>query len=198
MTTPTMTWTRLTRRLGSDHNPLRRRSDLIEAWLLPAAIAVFLALGPLAAWGAMAWMHSDNAATRHAQQSWRPIPATLLAATAGPLMTDNGSNSWIVWAPARWIVGGRPNVGQIPVASGSRAGSSAPVWLDRAGHVRIPPLTAGQARDRVITAASAALAALAVLLAALALAYRRVLTRRRLASWEADWLSVSPLWSRGG
>jgi hypothetical protein len=195
--TATMTWTRLTRRLGSDHNPLRRRSDLIEAWLVPAVIAVFLALGPLAGWGAATWVHHDITAARHAQRSWHSVHAVLLSATAGPLMSDNGANSWTVWAPARWTVGGQPHVGQVPAAAGSREGSSTPVWVDRTGNVRVPPLTAGQARGRVSLAVSAALAVLAVLLAGLALTYRRVLVRRRLASWEADWRSVSPLWSLG-
>jgi hypothetical protein len=195
--TPTMTWTRLTRGLGSDHNPLRRRSDLIEAWIVPAVIAVFLALGPLAGWGAATWTHHDITATRQAERSWHPVHAVLLSATAGPLMSDNGANTWTVWAPARWTVGGRPHVGQVPAAAGSREGSTTPVWVDRSGTVRVPPLTAGQARGRVNLAVSAALAVLAALLAALALVYRRVLVHRRIASWEADWRSVSPLWRLG-
>ena len=195
MTNATMTWTRLTRRLGSDHNPLRRRSDLIEAWLLPAAIAIFLLLGPLAAGGAVWWAHADNAATQHAQRSWHPVSAVLLQATAGPMMSANGSNSWGVWAQARWSSGGQPRGAEVPAVSGTSAGSTVPVWLDRAGHVQTP-LTAAQARDRVIAAASAALAALAVLLAGLALACRALLNRRRLASWETAWRSAGPQWSR--
>jgi hypothetical protein len=70
-----------------------------------------------------------------------------------------------------------------------------PVWLDRAGHVQTPPLTAAQARERVITAAAAALAALAVLLAGLGVAGRCVLNRRRLAAWEAAWRLTGPRWS---
>jgi hypothetical protein len=191
-----MTWTRLTRRLRADHNPLRRRSDLIQAWLLPAAIAAFLTLGPLVAGAADLWVHAGNAAARHAQQSWHRVPAVLQAAAPGPMMSDNGSNSWLVWTPARWTAGGRPQAGRVPAAAGTRAGSTIGVWLDRAGNVRMPPLTAGQVRDRVVVAALVALAALAVLLACLAAGVRLVLDRGRLADWEAAWQSVGPQWSR--
>jgi len=194
MTTPTMTWTRLTRRLGSDHNPLRRPSDLIEAWLMPALTAGFLLLGPLFAVAVGMWVHAGNAAVLHAQRSWHRVPAVLLEATPGPMMTDGGANSWVAWAPARWIVAGRPHVARVPVAAGTRAGSTVPVWLDRAGNVRTPPLSAGQVTDRVAVAASIALTALAVLLACLARLVRWVLDRRRLAGWDTAWLSVEPQW----
>jgi hypothetical protein len=197
MTTPTMTWTRLSRRLGYDHNPLRRRSDRIQAWLLPAAVGAFLILGPLLAALTVWWAHGENTATRRAEQSWHSVPAVLLAAAPGPLMTDNGANSWLVRVPARWMAGGQPHQGRIAVTSGTRAGSTARVWLDRAGHVRTPPLTGVQARDRVVASTAAALAALAALLAVLAIVCCGVLAHARLMSWEIDWLTVGPQWSSG-
>jgi hypothetical protein len=198
MAMPTMTWTRLTRRLGRDRNPLRRRSDLIEGWLLPAAIAAFLAAGPFVAGAAGLWVRADNMAARGAQLSWHRVSATLLQAAPGPEMSDNGANTWVVWTPARWNADGRPRVASVPVPAGTWAGSTVPVWLDRAGNVRLPPLTAAQASNRVLVAALTALAGLAVLLAGMALLARWVLDRRRLAAWEAAWLSVGPSWSHQG
>lgn len=196
MTLPTMTWRRLTRRLGRERNPLRRRSDLIEAWIAPVAIAAFLVLGPLLAATAGAWVRADNAATRHAQLSWQHVPAVLLAAAPGPMMSDNGANSWVDWTPARWTVEGRLRIGKIPAVAGTPAGSTVPVWLDRAGNVRLPAMTPAQTEHRVIGAESMALAAVAMLLAGLALVSRRVLDRQRLAAWEAAWLVVGPQWCR--
>jgi hypothetical protein len=190
-----MTWTRLSRRLGSDHNPLRRRLDRAEAWLVLAVIAAFLIMSPLVAGAVAQWVHSDNAAARLVQRSWHQVPAVLQQATPGPLMSGNGANSWVVWAPALWTAGGQPHAAQVPVTSGTKAGSTVPVWLDRAGDVRTPPLTAGQVGDRVLVAALIALTALAALLACLARFGRWELDRRRLASWEAAWLSVAPQWS---
>jgi hypothetical protein len=198
MTTPTKTWRRLGSRLGRDRNPLCRRSDLIEAWLLPAVVVAFLVLGPLVAGAAGLRVRADIAAARHAQPSWHRTSAVLLAAAPGPLFSDNGANSWGVWTSARWSADGQQRVGAVPAAAGTRAGSSVAVWLDRAGDVRLPPLTSGEARDHVILGASVALAALAVLLACLALIGRRVLDWRRLAGWETAWQSVGPQWTCRG
>jgi hypothetical protein len=159
-------------------------------------IAAFLALGPLVAGAAGAWVRADSAAAHHAQMGWHRVPAVLLQAAAGPMMSDNGTNSWVAWTPARWAADGRTRRGKVPAAAGTRAGSTVPAWLDRAGNARMPPLTAGQARNRIINAALFALAGLAVLLAGMALLGRRVLDRRRLAGWETAWLSVGPQWSR--
>jgi hypothetical protein len=186
------------RRLGFDHNQLRRRSDVTEAWILPAVIAVFLALSPVLASAASAWVHNENAAAQQAERSWHRVTAVLLQAVPGPLMSDNGANTWVTWTPARWTEGGRPHVGQVPADAGSSAGSTVSVWLDRAGNVQTPPLNPGQVRDRVVLAAVVVIASFAVFLTVLALIGRRVLDRRRLAGWGTAWLSVGPQWSRRG
>jgi hypothetical protein len=196
--TPTTTWTRVRRRLGFEPNPLRRRSDMVEAWLLPAAIAVFLVLGPLLVGAAGSWARAANAAAAQAERSWHRVPAVVLEAVPGPMMSDNGANSWMVWAPARWIAGGREHAGRIPAPSGTRAGATVPVWLDRAGRVQAPPLAAGQVRYRAALAAVVGLTFLAAILACLVLAGRWLLDCRRLAGWGTAWLAVGPQWSRRG
>jgi hypothetical protein len=198
MTTPTMTWWRLTRRPGRDRNPLRRRSDVIEAWLLPVAMIAFVTLSPLAGAAAGLRARADNVAAHRAEQTWHRTDAVLLQASPGPLFVDGGANTWVVWTPARWTSDGRQRFGEVPAAAGTRAGSTVPVWLDRAGHAQSPPLTAAQDQHHVIVAVSLALAALAVLLAGLALLTRRLVNWRRLAGWEAAWRSVSPQWSQRG
>ncbi|HTW01368.1 MAG TPA: hypothetical protein VMF87_13800 [Streptosporangiaceae bacterium] len=194
--TPTTTWTRIARRLGLDHNPMRRRSDVIEGWLLPVTVVTFLLLGPLVAGLIGLRVQAGNAAEQRAERSWHQIPAVLLKAAPGPMMSDNGANAWLVWTPARWAAGGRSRTGIVPAPSGTKAGATVRVWVDRAGTVRVPPLTAARASDRVAIAMGFALAALAVFLTGLALVTRSVLDHRRLAGWEAAWLSVGPEWSR--
>ena len=76
MRTPTTTWKRLTRRLGRDGNPLRRRSDVIDAWLLPVAIVVFLALCPLVLALTGNWMRTANANEHRAQANWHHVQAS--------------------------------------------------------------------------------------------------------------------------
>jgi len=190
----TTRWTRLSRRLGLDHNPLRRRSDLMAAWLLPAMLAALLLAGPLVAIIAGRWAQQDNAAAWRAQQSWHRVPAVLLASAPGPLFPDGGANSWTVWTSARWTVDGVPHVGKVPATSGSKAGTTITAWLDQAGDPRLA-LTSAAASDRVITASVIAIGALALLLASMGIIAHRVLNRRRLATWGTAWTSVGPQWS---
>lgn len=196
MATPTATWMRLARRLRRDGNPLRRRSDVIEDWLLPGVIAVFVALSPLVAVGTTMVVRADNAAAQHGAQSLHAVPAVLLEAAPGPEMSDNGANTWLVWTRASWTADGRQWTGNVPVPANTKAGSTVTIVLDRAGKVRMPPPTPAEARDHIIVAVLIAIAALALLLAALAVLSRRILDRRRLAGWESAWLSVGPTWSR--
>jgi uncharacterized membrane protein len=195
MAMPTTTWMKLARRLGRDANPLRRRSDVIEAWLAPAAIVVFLILGPLVAGLVALGVRADNAAAQHAQQSWHPVSAVLLRAAPGPEFSDNGANTWTEWAPARWTAGGRQQTGNIPVPAGSRAGSTQTVWLDSAGYVRAPAMTGSELGGAIGTGILLALAALAIVIAVAYRLAQRALDRRRLASWETAWLAVGPRWS---
>ena len=192
----TTMWTRATRRLGFDHNPLRRRWDLIDGWLMPATIVAFLLLGPLTATVAGLWAHADNAAIQRADKSWHEVSAVLLKPVAGPLFSDNGANSWLVWSPARWVADGHARTGDVPAPAGASAGSTVRVWVDGSGKAQAPPLTAAGARNRILIAALFALASLTALLTVAALVARWVLDRKRIASWAADWLSVEPQWSR--
>jgi hypothetical protein len=192
----TTMWTRTSRRLGFDHNPLRRRWDLIDGWLLPAAIIAFLLLGPLAAAVAGLWVHADNLAVQRTDKSWHQVSAELLEPVPGPLFSDNGANSWLVWSPARWVADGRARTGAVPAPAGTSADTTVKVWINRAGEVQAPPLTAAAARNRILVAALFALAGLTALLTAAAVAARWVLDRKRIASWEAGWHSVGPQWSR--
>jgi hypothetical protein len=195
MEPPTTVWTRLGRRLGIDHNPLRRRSDLLAAWLLPAAIALFLALGPLVMAAASWWAHSGATSAQAAARSWHEVPGVLDQAVPGPLMPTNGSDSWITWAPAHWADGGQQHSGLIPAIAGTWAGQTVPVWLNRAGQVQLSPLSGGQVHYRAIGTELGALGLLAVGLAGLGLVGRLLLNRRRLDSWENAWISEGPQWS---
>jgi hypothetical protein len=198
MTATTTLWTKLTRWLGCDGNPLRRRHDRAEAWLLPAAIVVFLALCPLVASVSSLWTRADNAAVRHAALSWVQVPAVLLQAVPGPEQADHGANTWTTWTPASWTFGGRHYTGAVPAAAGTPAGRTVTAYLSRSGQVELPPLTAQQRGARADTATTMTLLVLAVLLAAACAVGRRILDRRRLAGWETAWLAVGPRWSRLG
>jgi hypothetical protein len=197
MTTPTTKWQRITRRFCHDGNPLRRRSDVFEAWLVPVAIVIFLALCPLVLNLTGSWMRAANANEARAQQGWHHVQAHLLKPVPGPQQAAHMGNTWIVWSPATWTDPvGVQHKGDVPALGGSRAGSGVTIWLDRTGKVHMPPLTPGEKGSRVLEARAAGLAVLALLLAIMVVVTRRVLDRRRLAGWESAWLAVGPTWSR--
>jgi hypothetical protein len=198
MATPTTTWLKLTRRLGRDGNPLRRRADVLAGWLLPGTIAAFLALSPLVAGLTGFAVRAHESAAGHAKLALHPVHAVLLQPAAGPEQTGHGANTWVVWTRARWTADGHQHVAEVPAAAGSDAGSTETVWLDSSGKVHVPPLTVAQDHTRVINTMLLALGGLAVLLAGLALLAWRILNRRRLAGWETAWLAVGPRWSRQG
>jgi hypothetical protein len=198
MMATTTKWVKLSRRLGLDGNPLRRPADKIEAWLVPAAIAVFLALCPVVGSGMSAWVHADNAADQRAAQSWHSVKAVLLQTAPRPVESDGGANTWTVWVRAQWMVGGLHVTGKVPVPAGSRASSTQIVWLNHAGAVKVPPASAGQVAGLADTATAVGLTALGILLAGLTWLIRRALDRRRLARWESAWLTVGPRWSHRG
>jgi hypothetical protein len=193
--TPTMMWQQLIRRLGLDRNPLRRRSDRIAAWLAPVVVAVFLGLCPVVAGVTGMWARSDNTSLQRAEQSLPKVRGVLLQAAPGPLEPDNGANGWMEAEPARWTFDGHLGRGLVLVPSGLSKGSPVTVVLNRAGQVQAPPLTAPQLRDRIDTVTFFFMVVIGGLLLVLSWLARRYLDKRRIASWEAEWLSVGPHWT---
>jgi len=184
--------------MGMGRNPLRRRTDRIEAWVSTGLLLVFLVGAPLAWTSAGRWIHRAGLREQHAQQSWHQTPAVLLR-DAPPLPSYEFRLSWQNTAaePARWFgPGGQPRSGEVEVPVGSRAGQIVEVWVDDAGRVTGPPLLGYELTRRVIGAEVLAPVALAVLLFGLAGLVRWVLNRRRLADWEAHWASIGPRWTR--
>ena len=98
---------------------------------------------------------------------------------------------------ARWLAAdGQVRTGEVFVPAGAVAGSTVPVWTNRAGQLTGPPLGPTQLASRAQLAAGAAAGSLAVALIAAAWLVRRSLNRRRLAEWDADWLANGPRWSQ--
>lgn len=179
-------------------NPLRRPTDLAQAWI---ALGLFLAV--LAATPAAMFLAGD-AAHRHYLHKARQQAATRHEVTAvtghdAPRHLEPGSDEA---GEARYPVTvrftddeGRTRTAEAKVAPSLPAGSTIRVWVDARGEVTGPPLTRDQVRDSAL--GCAVLAALAVPVAA-AVAYRwavRRLERRNLARWEEEWARTAPDWT---
>jgi hypothetical protein len=186
----------LTRRLGLDGNPLRRPVDRLEAWLAPAATIVFLILAPVLFLVLGTLVRADNAAVTRAERSWHPVTATLLQSAPGPAFDDHGTNTWTEWTRATWTYGGRHYTGVVPAPASSSTGSRETIWLSHAGHVQLPPMSSAQVSEWITGETLLGIGVLVLLLFTAVWLTRRQLERRRIASWELDWLAVEPRWSR--
>jgi hypothetical protein len=195
---PTTMWLKLKRRMACDGNPLRRRSDVIAAWLTPVAVLIFVALIPVAATVTSSLARAENAAVARAMPAWHVVDGRLLRSAPGPEQTNHGGNLWNEVVPAQWTFRGHQHSGAVPVLSGSRAGDRQKVYLNDAGQVQTPPLDPSQLADRTDTITFIALGVLAMVLLTLKAIARRILDGRRLAAWESDWLAVGPRWSHQG
>ncbi len=188
----------LARHLILDHNPLRRRTDRVQTAIMAVLLAAFLAGAPLVVIAAGSWAHAGGLRERRAEWSWHQVPAVLLQ--SAPRQTAfRRAPGPATWVRAQWTPPGGPaRAGVVAVPPGSLAGSRALVWVGRSGPVAGVPLAQDQITARVVAAGILALALLAAVILGLAWGARRLLVRRRLAAWEADWTSVGPQWTRRG
>ncbi|WP_413759856.1 hypothetical protein [Streptomyces sp. MMBL 11-3] len=169
-------------------NPLRRRSDVAEAWVV-LTTGLLLAVGAPAV-GAVVGLDMQAAAARQGQD-WHP--------TAAVVVEDAPYGGYLdrVRTEVRWTASdGASRTERALVRSGSEAGARATVWLDDAGALHDPPLTDGQAAvEGVVFGTSATVVTRAVVLAG-GWGARVRLDRRRQREWEREWASVGPRWGR--
>lgn len=177
------------RGLWPDHNPLRRRLDRIEAAVVGGLVVAFLVGAPVAALMAksLAWHGASRAAS--AEQSWREVPAVLLATVP---------KSGEATVRAAWTApDGTRHRGAIMATPGTRIGSQVKVWVDASGRLTgRAPLQAWQVQAQAMLAAVLAPAVLLVLLVCTGRLAHLQLGHRRLAAWDADWRATGPQWTR--
>ncbi|MGW3354390.1 Rv1733c family protein [Streptomyces bungoensis] len=173
-------------------NPLRRRSDVVEAWIVLATWILVLLGGVLA--GAAAAQATDASfAARRTQVHSVSAVLTDDAAQAPP--AASGLENGRVWAAVRWTdQHGATHTGQAKVFAGAPAGTRVTVWTDRGGRLVSAPVRGAEATlQTVLTGALVAPPAAAAVWAA-GWAVRTRLMRRRLAEWDAEWKQVGPEW----
>lgn len=181
---------RALRELLPDGNPLRRRCDRVETWIMVALCVMFLVGAPFAAVVAGGYVYG---ASIRADMTSHPVTAILLsnARHVGYSLQD-------ATALVRWTTtSGDARVDRIAVPVGARAGSVVRAWADASGQLTGAPPRSADVVANVAVAASFALVAVGAVLLSAAVTVRRVMRRRRLAAWEADWRSIEPKWSGG-
>jgi len=190
---PRTSWLgRLIRGRRPDKNPLRRASDRAETAVLAILMVMFLASAPFVARFASNSAYGWALHTARTQQAtFSQVPAVLLnVPSTGDWLASDGL------ADARWTApDGRTRTGQVPAPAGATAGSTVLVWTTPDGTITSRPMQRTQVSNTAVLTAIAAVGGLAVALTFLGWAIRWALDRRRLAGWEADWLTNGPRWT---
>jgi hypothetical protein len=179
-------------------NPLRRPSDLLQAWIgLILAITVAIT-GPLAAWAVSTAVHGALTATAKEQaRTGRHTTAALLNDAPGhpePGSAEARETQYPV--KVRYTApDGTARTATTDVNPALPAGHRVRVWTNAEGTLTKPPMPPDEIRNRAVGAG--ALTALAVLITG-TLAYRltaRVLDQRRMRAWEAEWQQNARRWT---
>jgi hypothetical protein len=168
-------------------NPLRRRDDVLEAWLVLAVWVLVLVGGTLAGVftaGAAAEVFAQQRAER------TPVRAVVLSGSS-----QASAKGYRTLVRVRWtLVDGSTHTGRALVDGRQKAGSTIELWSDRRGHLTArPPSGADAAAEAAGLGALAALAVTGVAVGAGGAA-RWWLDRRRIDEWGREWDLVGPRW----
>ncbi|MFD4525736.1 hypothetical protein ACFWP7_17760 [Streptomyces sp. NPDC058470] len=173
-------------------NPLRRRSDALEAWVVLVAWALTVFGGVLS--GLAAAQSVEHGLARQ-RAEWHSVPAQLMADATESTRTESGADR--VWAKVRWTApDGSARTGQARVDTGTTEGTPVTVWTDPEGRLVTRPATASQAQLR---------ASMVGVLIGLSVAagpfvcgqlVRGRLERRRMDQWDEEWERFGPIWGR--
>ncbi|MGW7498564.1 Rv1733c family protein [Streptomyces luteogriseus] len=176
-------------------NPLRRRADRVEAWVVLGVWLLTLFAGVLAGTAVSRSVEDGLARER---DEWRPLVARLAERAPGTA-SENApvSRAEHVWATARWTsADGSEHSGQLRVPAGSAAGAPVTVWTDAEGRQVTRPVTESQARVRASLIGGVAGLCAAVVPVAAGRALLGRLERRRIDQWDAEWARFGPMWGR--
>ena len=177
-------------------NPLKRRADAVESWIVLGAWLITVLAGVLAGLTATQSVEHELAQER---VDWKPVVALVTQDAPGPSSPANASrtNSELVWAKVRWTAAdGSSHTGQIRVPSGSAIGTPVTVWTDPQGHLVTRPATASQAQLRATLIGTLLGVGAAAIPFVSGRALRGRLERRRMDQWDEEWARFGPLWGR--
>lgn len=187
-------------------NPLRRATDLFEAWLALVAALLIILTAPVAGWitGALA-EESLRQAIRVQRLQRHVTTATVLgeATPHRPAVPDPETataNERRTLVEAKWTApDGSRHTGTLPTALPSpRPGETFRIWTDSSGRTVPRPLSPASAEVHAALAGVGAALAWGLLLECARRLVLWRLVRRRHAQLDRAWAAVGPDWGRAG
>ncbi|GGS18014.1 hypothetical protein GCM10010269_66530 [Streptomyces humidus] len=175
-------------------NPLKRRADTVESWVVLGVWALTVLAGVLAG-TATAGSVEDGLARERVE--WRPLVGRLTEQAPGKPAASRSASGEQVWAKVGWTgPDGSVHTGQVRVGPGSAAGTPVEVWTDPQGRLVTRPASASQARLRASLVGGLAGVGMATLPFAGGRVLRSRLERRREEQWDIEWARFAVLWGR--
>ncbi|WP_409467259.1 Rv1733c family protein [Streptomyces sp. HC307] len=179
-------------------NSLRRRSDLLQAWIGLGLLLAALAATPIAMFpvGDAAYHHYTRTAQHQAETRHRTTAVLLEDARRHPEPGSAEAKKTRYPTKVRFTdPNGHTHSATTDVQPALPKGSTIRVWAGTDGKITDPPLSPSQIRSRAM--GSAIIAALGVHATAAA-AYgtaSRIIHRRNLAAWDTAWAETAPRWT---
>ncbi|MDT0476803.1 hypothetical protein RM863_32220 [Streptomyces sp. DSM 41014] len=173
-------------------NPLRRRSDVLETWIMLLAALLLVVAVPLV--GTLTALSTGHSLSRQRQDRHT---ATAVLVTDAPESRGGYPTADLTSGQVRWTTpGGASRTGTTQVVSGLKAGTRTTVWLDRQGNLTTAPVSVRSAQAQsVMFGALASACAGGLLLGGTSAAMWRLDTVRS-RNWEREWADVGPRWRR--
>ncbi|MFB7510658.1 Rv1733c family protein [Streptomyces broussonetiae] len=176
-------------------NPLKRRADVVEAWVVLGAWLLTVVVGVL---GGLAAARSVEDGLARERAASRLVVARVAATAPGaPSTRGHAASGERVWAEVSWTAaGGSTHTARVRVEPGSRPGTPVTVWTDPQDRLVSRPTSAAEAafRGTLIGVLVGVSAAAVPFVGGLALSGR--LERRRMEAWDAEWARLGPQWGR--
>ncbi|WP_406212568.1 hypothetical protein [Streptomyces canus] len=173
------------------NNPLRRRDDIAEAWIM-LALCALVAVGGTAA--GLVTAHAADETLAQLRSDRRSTHAVLLT-DASKRVSAVRSSGDKVSATVRWTTpDGSPRTGRTLVDTGLNAGTRVVVWQDSHGKLTTAPPSAGAAAVEAGVLGTAAGLALTGAVLGVGAVVRWRLDRQRIDSWGREWDLAGPQW----
>ncbi|WP_238431432.1 hypothetical protein [Streptomyces cavernae] len=176
-------------------SPLRRRSDLVEAWVLLLAWVLAVLGGVLA--GLLTAVAADRSFDRQRAER-QEVAATVVKGPKeiGSEASDRMVADDRVWATVRWTGrDGAVHTASTQVAADTTVGTRISLWVD-GDSPATQPLQPGEALLEASLLGGLAAVATGGLVWAGASGARGCLERRRMTQWDEDWQRMDTRWGR--
>ncbi|WP_416984862.1 hypothetical protein [Streptomyces sp. T028] len=179
-------------------NPLRRRSDVVEAWTALIVAVLLLVAVPLAGTVAGRWAHDDAQTVAVQQRAERHrVQAEVVGRVPEGLPSADGVRERTYRVTVRWTPPGeKARTAEARVPEGTHKGDLVDVWFDARGRTVPPPPGGSAVWQHALTVGVCGAGGTAALVLLGHAVIRRVAMRHRLDEWDREWARTEPEWTR--